>query len=327
MTAPRIAGTSGPAGARIAGLGHYRPERVVTNDDLAQLMETDDEWIRSRVGISERRFAGPDESVASMGAAAAAMALADAGLTSGDIDTVIVATCTLPTQIPHAATQVAGLLGIHAPGSFDINAACAGFCYGLAVASQAVRSGAARNVLMVGSEKLTDWIDPTDRANAIIFADGAGAVVVTGSGEEQIGPVAWGCAEDLTHTIGIKDRTSFIKQEGQSVFRWATSAIAPVAVRAAELAGVELAEIDVLVTHQANLRIVEAIVKKLIAAGAKPDLRYSQDIVTTGNTSSASIPIGLDRMRAAGEIASGETVLAVGFGAGLTYAGQVFRCP
>ncbi|MTD13595.1 beta-ketoacyl-ACP synthase III [Nakamurella sp. YIM 132087] len=324
---PVIAGLTGPTGTRIAGLGHYRPDRVVTNDDLAQTMETNDEWIRTRVGIAERRFAGPDESVASMGAAAGAKALAEAGLSPADIDAVIVATCTLPSQIPHAATQVAGLLGIHAPGAFDINAACAGFCYGLAIASQTVRSGAARNVLLVGAEKLTDWVDPTDRANAIIFADGAGAVVVTGSDTEHIGPVAWGCAEDLTDTIHVKDRNSFIHQEGQSVFRWATTAIAPVAIRAAAQAGVDLAEIDVLVTHQANLRIVEAIAKKLVAAGAKPDLRVAKDIVTTGNTSSASIPIALDRMRAAGEVTSGETVLSVGFGAGLTFAGQVFRCP
>lgn len=322
-----LAGTSGPAGTRIAGLGHYRPERVVSNDELSSRMETNDEWIRARVGIQERRFAGPDDSVVSMGAAAAAGALAEAGLQPAEVDTVIVATCTMPTQIPHAATQVAGRLGIDAPGAFDLNAACAGFCYGLAVSSQLIRSGAARTVLLVGSEKLTDWIDPTDRANAIIFADGAGAAVITGAATEQIGPVAWGCAPDLTDTISIADRNSFVHQEGQSVFRWATSAIAPVALTAVELAGVALSDIDVLVTHQANLRIIDAIARKIVAAGARPDLRVAQDIVTTGNTSSASIPVALDRMRAAGQACSGDLVLAIGFGAGLTYAGQVFRCP
>lgn len=316
-----------PSGTRIAGLGHYRPDRVVTNDELSTRMETNDEWIRSRVGIAERRFSGPDESVASMGAAAAAAAIADAGMTPQDIDTIIVATCTLPSQIPHAATQIAGRLGISAPGAFDINAACAGFCYGLANASAAIKTGQARNVLMVGAEKLTDWVDQTDRANAIIFADGAGAVVVTGSDTDSIGPVAWGCAEQLTDTIHVKDRNSFIYQEGQSVFRWATSAIAPVAIKAAENAGVALSDIKVLATHQANLRIVEAIARKVVAAGGSEDLVVVKDIVTTGNTSSASIPIGLDRMRKAGEVASGDLVLAVGFGAGLTYAGQVFRCP
>lgn len=314
-------------GARIAGLGHYRPERVVTNDELSQLMDTNDQWIQSRVGIAERRFGTEADTVTTMGARAGKSAIAEAGLSPADIDTVIVATCTLETQIPHASTQVAAALGIHAPGSFDINAACAGFCYGLAVAAQAVRAGAARNVLLVGSEKLTSWVDPVDRATAIIFADGAGAAVVTGSDTEQIGPVAWGSDEEHTRTIEVADRSGFIFQEGQTVFRWATTQIAPVAIRAAQLAGVALSDIDVLACHQANLRIVDAVAKRLIAEGARPDLRVARDIVTTGNTSSASVPIALDRMRADGQARTGDMVLAVGFGAGLTYAAQVFVCP
>jgi 3-oxoacyl-[acyl-carrier-protein] synthase-3 len=315
------------AATRIAGLGHYRPERVVTNDDLAENIDTNDEWIRSRVGIVERHYAAESETVASMGAEAGRLAIADAGLTSADIDLVLEATCTLPTQIPHAATKVASLLDIQAPGAFDVNGACAGFCYGLSTASALIRAGEARNVLLVGAERLTDWVDPTDRANAIIFADGAGAAVVTGADEPAIGPVSWGCAIDHTETIYIPGRDGFIYQEGQTVFRWATSAIAPVAIEAAKRAGVDLADIDVFVSHQANLRIVESIAKKLVAAGARPELKVAKDIVTTGNTSSASIPIALDRMRKAGEVASGDLVLAVGFGAGLTYGSQVFRCP
>jgi 3-oxoacyl-[acyl-carrier-protein] synthase-3 len=323
----RITAPAPLPGARISGLGHYRPERVVTNDDLSQLMDTNDEWIQSRVGIAERRFGTEADTVTTMGARAGKAAIAEAGLSPADIDTVIVATCTLETQIPHASTQVAAALGIHAPGSFDINAACAGFCYGLAVAAQTVRAGNARNVLLIGSEKLTSWVDPVDRATAIIFADGAGAAVVTGSDTEQIGPVAWGSDEEHTRTIEVADRTGFIFQEGQTVFRWATTQIAPVAVRAAELAGVALSDIDVLACHQANLRIVDAVAKRLIAEGARPDLRVARDIVTTGNTSSASVPIALDRMRADGQARSGDVVLAVGFGAGLTYAAQVFVCP
>ncbi|GAA2000103.1 ketoacyl-ACP synthase III [Nakamurella flavida] len=315
------------AGSRISGLGSFRPERVVDNHELARIMDTNDEWIRSRVGIQERRFAGPEDTVVSMGAAASAKALAEAGLQPSDVDTVIVATCTLESQIPHAATQVAGLLGIHAPGSFDINAACAGFCYGLAAADQAVRTGNSRTVLVVGSEKLTSWTDPTDRATAIIFADGAGAAVVTATDDPGVGPVVWGSDETQSDAIRVADRNGSLFQEGQAVFRWATTAIGPVAVRAAEAAGVSLADIDVLVPHQANLRIVEAVAKKVIAAGGRPDLVVARDIVTSGNTSSASIPLALDRMRAAGEVASGALVLAVGFGAGLTYAAQVFRCP
>ena len=323
----RISPRVGSAGSRITGLGHFRPDRIVTNDELSTVMDTNDEWIRSRVGIAERRFAGEDDTVVSMGARASAKALAEAGLQPADIDTVIVATCSLDSPVPHAATQIAGALGIHAPGSFDLNAACAGFCYGIAAADQAVRVGASKQVLVVGSERLTDWTKPDDRATAIIFADGAGAAVVSASEDTMIGPVIWGSDEQNIDAIRIEGRNGHFIQEGQTVFRWATGAIAPVAIRAAQAAGVELADIDVLVTHQANLRIIDAIAKKVISAGAKPDIKVGRDIVTTGNTSSASIPIALDRMRAAGDAKSGDLVLSVAFGAGLTYASQVFQCP
>src|SRR6478735_3028357 len=326
-TRARITTRPGSPGSRISGLGHFRPDRVVTNDELSQIMDTNDEWIQSRVGIAERRFAGDDDSVVSMGARASAKALAEAGLQPSDIDTVIVATCSLDSPVPHAATQIAGALGIEAPGSFDINAACAGFCYGIAAADQAVRVGASRNVLVVGSEKLTDWTKPDDRATAIIFADGAGAVVVAASDEPGIGPVQWGSDEKSIEAIRIEGRNGHFIQEGQTVFRWATTKIGPVAIRAAAAAGLELSDIDVLVTHQANLRIIDAIAKKIVKEGGRNDLKVGRDIVTTGNTSSASIPIALDRMRAAGEVGSGEVVLSVAFGAGLTYASQVFVCP
>lgn len=327
MTNARIRHPAGSAGSRIIGLGHYRPDRVVTNDELSQIMDTNDEWIRTRVGIAERRFAAPEETVTSMGATASAKAIAEAGIAPTDIDLVVVATCTQESQVPHASTQIAAALGIPAPGSFDVNAACAGFCYGLAAADQAIRGGASRTALVVGSEKLTAWTDPTDRATAIIFADGAGAAVVTASDEPQIGPVAWGSDETNVDAIRIDGRDASFFQAGQTVFRWATTAIAPVAIRAAQLAGVDLADIDVFASHQANLRIVDAVAKKLIKAGARPDIKIANDIVTSGNTSSASIPMALDRMRAAGDVASGDLVLSIGFGAGLTFASQVFRCP
>ena len=328
-TTPRVRITPrvGSPGSRISGLGHFRPDRVVTNDELSLIMDTNDEWIQSRVGIAERRFGGEDDSVVSMGARASAKALAEAGLQPTDIDTVIVATCSLDSPVPHAATQIAGALGIEAPGSFDINAACAGFCYGIAAADQAVRIGASKNVLVVGSERLTDWTKPDDRATAIIFADGAGAAVVSASDEPGIGPVIWGSDEKNIEAIRIEGRNGHFIQEGQTVFRWATTKIGPVAVRAAAAAGVALSDVDVLVTHQANLRIIEAIAKKVIAAGGRPDLKVGKDIVTSGNTSSASVPMALDRMRAAGQAVSGDVVLAVAFGAGLTYASQVFICP
>jgi 3-oxoacyl-[acyl-carrier-protein] synthase-3 len=169
-------------------------------------------------------------------------------------------------------------------------------------------------------------VDPTDRGNAIIFADGAGAALVGASDQPGIGPVAWGSAGDLVDAISMRDNR-YITQEGQSVFRWATTRIAPVALQALELAGLEPSDVDVLIPHQANLRIVEAIAKKLRAKGAREEMAVADDIRYSGNTSSASIPLALDHMRKAGTAKPGDVVLAVGFGAGLSYAGQAFICP
>lgn len=323
---PALRLPAGPAATRVLGVGSTQPDRVVTNADLSQLMETTDEWIRERVGIVERRFAAEDELLVDMAVTAGAKALADAGTDPSEVDTVIVPNCTMPSPIPNAAGQVADRIGIEAAGAFDLNAACAGFCYGLGVASDLIRSGSANKVLVIGAEKLTDVVDPTDRANAIIFADGAGAALVGPSDEPGIGPVAWGSAGDLVDTIYMRDHR-YIHQEGQSVFRWATTQIAPIALRAIELAGLEPADIDVLIPHQANLRIVEAIAKRLRAKGAREDMVVADDIRYSGNTSSASIPLALDHMRAAGTVRSGDAVLVVGFGAGLSYAGQVIICP
>jgi 3-oxoacyl-[acyl-carrier-protein] synthase-3 len=316
----------GPAATRILGVGSSQPDRVVTNDDLSKIMDTNDQWIRDRVGIIERRFADKDELLVDMAVKAGALALEDAGVDPSEVDTVIVPNCTMPGQIPNAAAQVADRIGIKAPGAFDLNAACAGFCYGLGVASDLIRAGSSDKVLVIGAEKLTDSVDPTDRANAIIFADGAGAAVVGASDEPQIGPVSWGSAGDLVDLIGMTEE-KFIYQEGQSVFRWATTQIAPIALRALEAAGLKPSDVDVLIPHQANLRIVEAIAKKLRANGARDDMVVADDIKYSGNTSSASIPLALDHMRKAGTAKSGDVVLAVGFGAGLSYAGQAFVCP
>ncbi|PSL56510.1 3-oxoacyl-[acyl-carrier-protein] synthase-3 [Saccharothrix carnea] len=318
---------AGPAGTRVLGLGSYQPETIVSNHDLSLRMDTSDEWIRDRVGIVNRRVAKPDELLVDMAIEAGAKAVADAGLAPTDIGAVLVATCTMPSQIPNAAAQVADRIGIKGAPAFDLNAACAGFCYALGTASDLVRAGTAKYVLVIGAEKLTDWVDADDRSTAIIFADGAGAAVVGPADEPGIGPVAWGSAGDLADMIGVRDRHSFIFQEGQSVFRWATTQIAPVALKAIELAGLEVSDVDVFVPHQANLRIVEAIAKRLRAKGAREDLVIARDIVDSGNTSSASIPLALDHMRAAGEVRSGDVALLVGFGAGLSYAGQVVRLP
>jgi len=313
-------------GARIMGLGEHQPATVVTNHDLAARMDTSDEWIRSRVGVHSRRIAGPTESVVDMAVVAGGKALAAAGLAPTDVDLVIVATCTMPSPIPHAAAQVAARLGIPAPGAYDLNAACAGFVYGLTAAASAVTSGAATRVLLVGAEKLSDWVDQDDRSTAIIFADGAGAAVVGPAATEDeigIGPVVWGSSGEKAELIQIPDRSSFLGQEGQAVFRWATTALAPVAVEACRRAGIAPTDLRAFVPHQANLRIVEAIARRIGA----PDVLVADDIVQAGNTSSASIPLALARMAARGEIRPGDPVLLLGFGAGLTYAGQVVLCP
>jgi 3-oxoacyl-[acyl-carrier-protein] synthase III len=317
----------GTQGSRILAFGGYQPARVVTNDELAATIDTTDEWIRSRVGIASRRIAAPEETVADMAVAAGGKALAASGLSPADIGLVIVATCTPEAQIPNTAATVAARLGIVAPGAFDLNAACAGFCYALATASDAVRGGTARHVLVIGAEKLSQWVDWTDRSTCIIFADGAGAAVVgpvtdpdAGPG---IGPVVWGSDGGMADKIYIADRGSLLVQEGQAVFRWATTALHPVALAACERAGVDPTSLAAFVPHQANLRIIEAIARKLGA----PQARVADDIVYSGNTSSASIPLALSAMIERGEIGSGDAALLLGFGAGISYAAQVITVP
>jgi 3-oxoacyl-[acyl-carrier-protein] synthase-3 len=328
---PRLQQLIPGGGARILGLGSRQPEQVVTNADIAARgVQTTDQWIRDRVGIVERRFARKDESVVDMAVDAGAKALADAGLVPSDIDAVLVATCTMPSSIPNAAGQTADRIGVRTAAAFDVNAACAGFCYGLGLASDMIRAGSARHVLLIGAEKLSDWVDPMDRSTCIIFADGAGAVVVGPVGDHErpgIGPIVAGSAGDLVDTIVVADRNSFIRQEGQEVYRWAITKIAPVALRALELAGLAPVDVDVLVPHQANLRIIEAIAKRLRAAGAREDMVVADDIIHSGNTSSASIPLALDHMRAEGRVNSGDLALLVGFGAGLSYAGLAVVLP
>ena len=313
----------GAAGARVLAFGHYQPANVVTNDDLAKTMDTSDEWIRSRVGIAERRLASPGETVVDLAVQAGGKALASSGLSPADIDLVIVSCCTAETPVPAIAPRVAHRLGVNAPGAYDINAACAGFCYALSAANDAVRTGSATNVLVVGAERFSNWVDWTDRTTAVIFADGAGAAVVGPSDTPGIGPVAWGSAGDKAEAIQVKDRTSYLRQEGQTVFRWATTALHPVAKLACERAGVQPEELAAFVPHQANLRIVEAIARKLGAERAV----IAKDIVLAGNTSAASIPLALSRMIERGEVPSGGLALLLGFGAGLTYAGQVIEIP
>jgi 3-oxoacyl-[acyl-carrier-protein] synthase-3 len=313
-------------GAKILGFGGYQPDKVVTNDDLAKLVDTNDEWIVSRVGIKSRRVARDDETVADMAEAAGAKALAACGLEPAEVDLVIVATCSPESPLPNVAATVAYRLGIPAPGAYDLNAACAGFCYAIGAAADSVRAGSARNVLVIGAEKMTSWVDWTDRSTCIIFADGAGAAVVGQSapGEPSgVGPVVWGSAGDQADKIVITGRTGALAQDGQAVFRWATTAMAPVALEACRRAGVTPADITAFVPHQANLRIIEAIARRL----GIPRDRVADDIIHAGNTSSASVPLALARMAEQGRLQPGTPALLIAFGAGLSYAAQVITVP
>jgi 3-oxoacyl-[acyl-carrier-protein] synthase-3 len=314
------------AGSRIVSLGHYQPSRVLTNDDLAQMVDTTDEWIQARLGIQTRRIAAGEETVADMASAAAAKALAASGLTAADIDLVAVATCSSVDRCPNVATRVAAKLGIAAPGAFDLNTACSGFSYALATVDHAMRAGASRNALVIGAEKLSDITDWTDRSTCIIFGDGSGAAVVTANDDDQptgVGPVVWGSAPDKSETIKIEGWRPYIQQEGQAVFRWATTAIAPLALEACERAGVDPSELAAFVAHQANARIIDGIARRLNLTNAV----IAKDIVESGNTSAASIPLALSKLVERREVPSGAPVLLMGFGGGLTYAGQVVRCP
>jgi 3-oxoacyl-[acyl-carrier-protein] synthase III len=316
---------AGAPSARIVSFGGYQPAKVVTNEDLTATLDTSDEWIRSRVGIASRRIAGPEETVTDMAVVAGGKALAASGLEPSQVDLVIVATCTAEAPIPNVAASVAHRLGISAPAAYDLNAACAGFCYALATASDAIKAGSAGRALVIGSEKLSQWVDWTDRSTCIIFADGAGAAVVGPGGDQGagIGPVAWGSAGEHADKIYIRDRNSFLFQEGQTVFRWATTALRHVALAACERAGISPGDLAAFVPHQANLRIVEAIARQLGA----PQAIVADDIVEAGNTSSASIPLALSRMIEQGKLRPGGAVLLLGFGAGLSYAGQVITVP
>lgn len=315
---------AGAAGARILGFGAYRPRRRVTNDELAQTMETNDEWIQGRVGIAERRWAEPDETLVEMAVAAGGKAMAASGLDASDVDLVLLATTSPPTAIPGLAPQVAHQLGLPRPGAFDINAGCAGWCYALGSAADSIRSGSARNVLVIGGERLTDYVNMTDRGTAVIFADGAGAAVVGPSDEPRIGPVVWGSDGDLWDAIAVPLGEKGMSMAGQAVYRWATTKLTATLEEAMRRAGVGPDDIDVFAPHQANLRIIELMAKRL----KLPERTViARDIVRSGNTSAASVPLALSALQESGEAKSGDLALLLGYGAGLTFAGQVVVLP
>ncbi|MGX9885040.1 beta-ketoacyl-ACP synthase III [Streptomyces sp. NPDC002276] len=310
-------------GTRIASVGHYQPAKVLTNKDLAGMVDTSDEWITSRVGIRTRHIAGPDEPVDELAAHAAAKALAAAGLTPEDIDLVLVATSTAIDRSPNMAARVAARLGIPSPAAMDINVVCAGFTHALATADHAVRAGAAVRALVIGADKMSEVTDWTDRTTCVLVGDGAGAAVVEAADEPGIGPVLWGSVPEMGHAVRIEGTPPRFAQEGQSVYRWATTQLPPIARKACEKAGLTPADLAGVVLHQANLRIIEPLAEKIGAVNAV----VARDVIQSGNTSAASIPLAFSKLVEQGAVRTGDPVLLFGFGGNLSYAGQVVRCP
>jgi 3-oxoacyl-[acyl-carrier-protein] synthase-3 len=319
--------------ARILGVGGYRPTRVVPNEEILKHIDSSDEWIRSRSGIVTRSWASPEETVTEMSVAASGKALADAGIGAEQLDAVIISTVSHFKQTPSIATEIAHRLGAGAPAAFDISAACAGFGYGLTIAKGLIVEGSARHVLVVGVERLSDLTDLTDRSTAFLFGDGAGAVVLGPSEEPSIGPTVWGSEGDKADTISQTvpwdqyrpgEKFPALRQEGQTVFRWAVFEMAKVAQQALDAAGITAAELDVFIPHQANMRIIDSMVKTL---KLPEHVEVARDIEFTGNTSAASIPLAMERMLATGQAKSGDTALVIGFGAGLVYAATVVTLP
>jgi 3-oxoacyl-[acyl-carrier-protein] synthase-3 len=329
-----ILAPQGAAYARIMGVGGYRPSRIVTNAEIVEKIDSSDEWIRERSGIESRRYAAPDESVIDMSVAAAGKAIAQAGLRPEQIGAVLVATVTHPLQTPSAAAAVAERLGATDAAASDLSAACAGFCYGVALANDMVRGGSSEYVVVIGCEKLSDFTDSYDRSTAFIFGDGAGAVVIGPSDEPAIGPTIWGsngkeydAITQRASWIDVRDHNvefPTLTMQGQKVFRWAVWQMAPVAQRALDAAGITADELDAFIPHQANMRITDALIKTLKLPAHVP---VARDIRETGNTSAASIPLAMERMLETGEVKSGGTALLIGFGAGLVYASQVVVLP
>ena len=335
MSAPiEICAALGPAGSRLVSLGVYRPGRVVDNAEICTLIDSSDEWIQQRTGIRERRWAGPEETLLSMAAAASRDALAGAGLAGSDIDLVLLATMTSFSLTPTTANLLQAEIG-STGAALELNSACAGFPYALALADQAIRTGSARNVLVVGAERMTDVLDLSDRGTMFLFADGAGAVVVGPSDTPGIGPVAWGSwgeqaeALDVAPLLGDVVRGDaegqpVLQMKGQTVFRWAVTEMPRIGHQALDAAGVKGEQLAAFIPHQANTRIIDAMVKGMHLPN---EVVVADDVRWTGNTSAASIPLAMERVLREGQAAPGDLALLVGFGGGLSHAAQVVSLP
>jgi 3-oxoacyl-[acyl-carrier-protein] synthase-3 len=318
----------------VLGLGSFAPARVLTNADMARIVDTNDDWIVSRTGISERRIAGPQETTADLALTAAERALADAGVEAADLDLVIVATVTGDHLFPACASLVQDRLGAPRAAAFDLAAGCSGFIYALAVGAQFVETGLYRRVLVIGAERLSRITNWRDRATCVLFGDGAGAAVLgpvaeghgfhsfdlgsDGSGGPLLSVNEGGWGHPLT-TGSEAELPQSIHMAGGEVFKFAVRVVEESSRRALEQAGLDVADVDLFVPHQANIRIIDSAAKRL----GVPDERVFANVHRYGNTSAASIPLALDEARQAGRVRPGDTVLLVGFGAGLSWASCV----
>jgi 3-oxoacyl-[acyl-carrier-protein] synthase-3 len=328
-----VTSSKGAEYARLLSVASHRPERVVLNDELVEAIDSSDTWIRERSGIISRRFAAPGETVVDLAVPAAQQAIERAGLTSADIDTILVATMSHHLQTPSAAAMLANRIEADRAVTMDVNTACAGFAYGVSLASDMVRGGSARNVLVVGAETMSNIIDPTDRGTAFIFGDGAGAAVIGPSSTPAIGPTVWG--SDAAQWEAIRSEHSWVdfregaswptlRMAGPKVFRWAIWEMSPVAQKAIDAAGIEIGDLAAFIPHQANMRIIDQMAKQL---RLPEHVVIARDIAEAGNTSAASIPMAMARLLDEGQVASGGLALLIGFGAGLSYAAQVVELP
>lgn len=313
-------------GTRVVSVGHYQPPRVVTNAELETMVDTDDEWIQRRVGIRERRWADEDDTVDVMAGKAADHAVANAGIDPDEIDLLVVATCTEYTRSPNIAARVARHLGMtNNPGAIEINTACSGFTHALALAQQAIAVGSSKTAMVIGVDKLSAVTDMTDRTTCVLTGDGGGAMIVTASDEQCVSPIVWGSVPDLADAVVVEPvgDTNRFSQNGQAVFRWTTTKLPGIAMEIIEKAGLTPEDLGVIVVHQANLRIIEPLVRKIGA----PNALVATDVTVSGNTSAGSVPLALSKLLEETDVPSGTPILLFAFGGGLSYAGQVIKAP
>ncbi|MBB5631791.1 3-oxoacyl-[acyl-carrier-protein] synthase-3 [Cryobacterium mesophilum] len=334
MSTPKLKQSTGAKYTRLYGFGAARGDRIVPNDDLIGPIDSSDEWIQQRTGIVTRTRASTGLLAVDLATEAAKEAIAVSGVDAADIDLVIIATISNVQQTPSMAAVVADRVGANPAAAYDANAACAGYSYALTQADALIRSGAAHYALVIGAEKLSDVVDPTDRSISFLLGDGAGAVVVGPSDFPGISPAVWGSDGSKASAVGMNATLidyregdanwPTLRQDGQTVFRWAVWDMAKVAKKALADAGITADDLAAFIPHQANMRIIDEFAKQL---KLPESVVIARDIATTGNTSAASIPLATHRLLQEHPELSGGLALQIGFGAGLVYGAQVVVLP